>query len=41
MAERGRVDLADVPEWNMNNPTFFAVFVAIAAILAIYALLAR
>lgn len=41
MADRDRMHLTDVPAWNMNNATFFAVFVAIAAGLTIVALIAR
>jgi hypothetical protein len=41
MAERGRVRLGDTPEWNMSNATFFAAFVAISAVLALAALIAR
>lgn len=39
MAEHGRVDLGEVPEWNMSNATFFTIFVVIAAGLAIAALI--
>lgn len=41
MAERGRLRLHEVPEWNMSNATFFTAFVVIAAGLTIAALIAR